>query len=175
MTEQPSNQTIYAGLLSWPGKSADAAGIEAPAVLHMLDVAAVAEVLAVRLPVSLRPLFVLFAALHDPGKINAAFRAMLRDGVPQDNGRHWEVRETLLAHHDNLLAARLGSSVHVRAQVYDACAEHLGQPPPCAGGKCGRGHDRPGLAGGYAGESGHAGDKCAAAPVRAAVQTADRR
>lgn len=129
MIERPLDQTVHEFLLLWPGKSADEAGNETPAVLHMLDVGAVAEVLVARLPAPLRPLFVLFAALHDLGKINAAFRTMLRDGVPQAAGRHWEVTEALLVHHDDLLAACIGGTPHVRAQLYAACAGHHGQPP----------------------------------------------
>lgn len=116
-------------IFRWPGKSADISGIETPAVLHMLDVAAVAERLVMPLPASWRPLFVLFAALHDLGKINAAFRDMLRQDVPQVSGRHWEVTEALLIHHDDLLAGAIGGTPRVRAQLYAACAGHHGRPP----------------------------------------------
>jgi len=116
----------------WPGKSAPAeGGIEHPAVYHMLDVAAVAERLASRMPCSiwLREALILLVALHDLGKINAAFRAMLRDGVAQSAGRHWEVSEALLRLHDGLLAPMLGADRDARHELYAATAGHHGQPP----------------------------------------------
>lgn len=94
----------------------------------MLDVAAVAEVLAPPLPSPLRAAFVLFAALHDLGKINAAFRAMLETGQPQAAGAHWEVTEALLDHFDETLAARLGADDFARFELYAACAGHHGRP-----------------------------------------------
>lgn len=116
----------------WPGKSAQpGGGVEHPAVHHMLDVAAVAEVLAraLRCPVPLRDALVLLVALHDLGKVNAAFRAMLRDGTTQVAGRHWEVTEALLRLHDGLLAPVLGGSEDMRQALYAAAAGHHGQPP----------------------------------------------
>lgn len=112
----------------WPGKSADEAGIEHPAVLHMLDVAAVAEVLAPDLPQPMRQAFILFAALHDLGKIGIAFRDMLRQRRPQDAGAHWEVTEAFLRLHDARLAG-LGAEPFARQEIYAACAGHHGRPP----------------------------------------------
>lgn len=112
----------------WPGKSADDQGIRHSAVLHMLDVAAVAEVLAPPLPASLRAAFILFAALHDLGKINAAFRSMLETGQPQGAGSHWEVTEALLDHFDGKLAERLGGHDYTRFELYAACSGHHGRP-----------------------------------------------
>lgn len=116
----------------WPGKSAPEGGIEHPAVLHMLDVAAVAEALIAPLPCPepLRQALVLLSALHDLGKIAESFRAMLRDGYTQSH-RHWEITEALLWHHDAQLAARLGSEDRRRKQLYAAAAGHHGRPP-CA-------------------------------------------
>lgn len=113
----------------WPGKSMDARGIEHPAVHHMLDVAAVAERLAPPFPQPLRQALVLLAALHDLGKIGDAFRSMLRQGRPQDAGRHWEVSEALLRHHDALLAEALGGDEWARAELFAATAGHHGRPP----------------------------------------------
>lgn len=115
----------------WPGKSADPAGICHPAVYHMLDVAAVAERLLPPLPCPrLHQALVLLTALHDLGKINAAFRAMLRDGTPQTAGRHWEVTEALLRHHDApILAPALESRDTRRHALYAATAGHHGRPP----------------------------------------------
>lgn len=112
----------------WPGKSADDRGVRHSAVLHMLDVAAVADALAPPLPDPLRSAFVLFAALHDLGKINAAFRAMLEIGQPQAAGAHWEVTEALLDHFDELFASRLRADDFARFELYAACAGHHGRP-----------------------------------------------
>ena len=116
----------------WPGKSAAGPeGVEHPAVYHMLDVAAVAERLtepALFNP-RLRAAVVLFSALHDLGKIGEPFRAMLREGVVQFHGRHWEVTEVLLRRHDDLLAPRLGGRKSRRWALYAACAGHHGGPP----------------------------------------------
>lgn len=62
----------------WPGKSVDANGLEHPAILHMLDVAAVAETLLIPLscPAPLKSALILLTALHDQGKINAGFPCM---------------------------------------------------------------------------------------------------
>ena len=119
------------GLITrWPGKSPDAEGISHAAVLHMLDVAAVAEILAPPLlPHPLRQAFLLLAALHDLGKVNLAFRAMLQTGTPQTAGRHWEVTEALLRAHDARLAGVLGASWQVRHELYAASAGHHGRPP----------------------------------------------
>lgn len=66
----------------WPGKSAlDAL----PAPYHMLDVAAVAEVLLADHP--RRGAFSLLIARHDLGKIGNRFRAMLLEGTLQGH-RH---------------------------------------------------------------------------------------
>jgi len=66
--------TIPGFLTNWPGKSAPAPGeLEHPAACHMLDVAAVAEVVLGRvtpeLPSGRRALFCLLVALHGIGKI----------------------------------------------------------------------------------------------------------
>lgn len=116
-------------LQNWPGKSADPQGIEHPAVLHMLDVAAVAEVLCPIPQSGVREAFLLLAALHDLGKISTSFRSMLRNGQPQASGAHWEVTEALLLLHDDLLAARLGADDWVRREFYAASAGHHGRPP----------------------------------------------
>ena len=112
----------------WPGKSADETGIEHPAVLHMLDVATVAEVLAPDLLNPMRQAFILFAALHDLGKIGDAFRDMLRQHRTQDAGAHWEVTEAHLRFHDDRLAG-LGADLFARQEIYAACAGHHGRPP----------------------------------------------
>lgn len=119
----------------WPGKSpAEPGGIAHPAAWHMLDVGAVAERLIAPfgLPEGLRDALVLLAALHDLGKIGAGFRRMLAEGVAQPFGRHWEMTEVLLVHHDALLAPALGASHHVRNPLYAAAAGHHGRPPGLA-------------------------------------------
>jgi CRISPR-associated endonuclease/helicase Cas3 len=124
--------TIPEAIARWPGKSpADPGGTEHPAVYHMLDVAAVAERLAAPLPfeAALKDALILLAALHDLGKVNEAFRSMLRSGQIQTAGRHWEVTEALLLHHDAMLAATLGSRDTRRRLLYAATAGHHGRPP----------------------------------------------
>jgi len=117
--------------LSWPGKSAVAEGLpEHPAVYHMLDVAAVAEVLITPFKFS-KPLsdaLVLLTALHDLGKVSETFVGMLRGGRVQP-WRHWQVTEALLIKHDAALGARLGSRWQRRNLIYSAAAGHHGKPP----------------------------------------------
>lgn len=72
-------------LLDWPGKSApDGSTVRHSAVLHMLDVAAVAERLIApfQFEPALRGALVLLVALHDLGKISDSFRAMIESGQP---------------------------------------------------------------------------------------------
>ncbi|MCC5993021.1 MAG: CRISPR-associated helicase Cas3' [Rhodobacteraceae bacterium] len=119
-------------IANWPGKSAAPPdGIEHPAVYHMLDVAAVAERLLPPCPAPLRDALIWLTALHDLGKIGAAFRAMLRNGQPQHAGAHWQVTEALLWLHDEaLLAPSLGLSKRARWKLYGAVAGHHGRPSP---------------------------------------------
>ncbi|MFN4130313.1 MAG: CRISPR-associated helicase Cas3', partial [Paracoccaceae bacterium] len=119
-------------LLAWPGKSPPETGsVEHPAIYHMLDVAAVAEYLIAPFGFDMqrRDALVLLIALHDLGKINEAFRRMLRGEAAGGGYRHWEVSEVLLRHQDDLLAAHLGSEPHRRAALYAAVAGHHGRPP----------------------------------------------
>lgn len=120
---------IEATVARWPGKSAPKDGIEHPAVLHMLDVAAVAERLIALLPAAepLKAALTLLCALHDLGKVSNGFRTMLRGGPPQVC-RHWEVTEALLWQHDTILAAALGSRESRRQMLYAATAGHHGRP-----------------------------------------------
>lgn len=116
----------------WPGKSPPSTGLPYhPAAYHMLDVAAVAEVLVKQfgMLVHHRDALVLLAALHDLGKIGARFRAAILQGAPQLNGLHWEVTEVLLRHHDARLAPALCLTARHREQLYSATAGHHGRPP----------------------------------------------
>lgn len=128
---------VVSYVTDWPGKSPDAAGVAHPAAYHMLDVAAVAERLIAPFGFAdpLRQALVLLAALHDIGKVNAAFRAMIRDGTRQQNGRHWEVSEVYLNRFNPLPIPRSSRS----AQLYAAAAGHHGRPP---GRDLGRDTDR---------------------------------
>lgn len=118
-------------IAAWPGKSrSDDTGIEHPAAYHMLDVAAVAEVLVAPfgLTPELQDAVILLVALHDLGKINDDFRQMLR-GAARQGWRHWEATELLLDRHDALLEARLGGRPRLRQMLYAASAGHHGRPP----------------------------------------------
>lgn len=118
---------------SWPGKSAGPDGVLHPAVYHMLDVAAVAEVL-IRpwaLPAELRDALILLTALHDLGKISGSFREMLANGTRQMR-RHWEMTEVLLHRHDELIKQLLGGNPRWRRRLYASVAGHHGRPPTLA-------------------------------------------
>lgn len=121
--------SIAAIVQRWPGKSAPPGGAEHPAVLHMLDVAAVAEALLAPLPFEdgLKQALALLSALHDLGKIAESFRSALRDGSIQ-TFRHWEITEAHLWHHDGLLAEVLGGRPTRRDHLYAAAAGHHGRP-----------------------------------------------
>lgn len=119
-------------LTNWPGKSApEPGGCEHPAVYHMLDVAAAAEglIAGAGFEPGLRDALVLLTALHDLGKIGRRFRAMLREGRPQGNQRHWQVTEALLQHHRDLLETRLGGAPEVLDCLFAAVSGHHGRPP----------------------------------------------
>lgn len=123
---------MKSALLSWPGKSAALPdGVEHPAVYHMLDVAAVAErLLATKdMAVPMKQAMILLAALHDLGKINADFRAMLRGGQRQ-GATHWEVSALLLEANIALLSDHLGvQDDWVLLPLIAATAGHHGRPP----------------------------------------------
>lgn len=116
---------------NWPGKSPmDEGGFEHPALCHMLDVAAVAELLIApfAFEAPLRDALVLLVALHDLGKISESFRRMLREGAPQAY-RHWELTEVLLYEFDDDLGRVLGGAIWHRQLLYAAAAGHHGRPP----------------------------------------------
>lgn len=115
---------------SWPGKSAPDGGHEHPAVFHMLDVAAVADILLVHqdFPEPLRQSLIFLVALHDLGKIGEMFRTMIRSGEAQVLP-HWQVTEFYLNKLDAQLASILGSNTRIRALLYAATAGHHGRPP----------------------------------------------
>ncbi|KUR78668.1 CRISPR-associated helicase Cas3 [Novosphingobium sp. FSW06-99] len=104
----------------------------------MLDVAAVAvELLAVpglgpghTLARDARDALVLLTALHDLGKINPRFRAMLLQGDSQGTKRHWEVSEAYLCASDiqRDLAAHLDCSRFALEPLASATAGHHGRP-----------------------------------------------
>lgn len=100
-----------------------------PAVLHMLDVGAVAERLIAPFGIEpgLRDALVLLVALHDLGKISDSFRAMIEHGVAQSY-RHWQLSEALFFAHDAALAAQLGGDPLQRVALYAAVAGHHGKP-----------------------------------------------
>lgn len=71
-------------LANWPAKSPQPSGnIAQSCAYHMIDVAAVAEVLLRNHPAApLREALVLLVALHDLGKVSDSFQRMLAEGVP---------------------------------------------------------------------------------------------
>lgn len=114
----------------WPGKSALENGIEHPAIYHMLDVAAVAEVLLdwTSLPLPRKQAFILLTGLHDLGKLNAGFRSMLR-GEGSQRFRHWELTEIYLEAHLDFLAKVLKPERPRRLRpLISATAGHHGRP-----------------------------------------------
>lgn len=114
----------------WPGKSAPVCGIEHPALYHMLDVAAVAEVLLGRTTLSdfKKQAFVLLTALHDLGKLNKGFRSMLR-GEGTQQYRHWELTEVYLEAHMEILVDVLKPDRPRRLRpLISATAGHHGRP-----------------------------------------------
>ncbi len=118
-------------LFDWPGKSAPSPGEPAHrAVFHMLDVAAVAEWLlrAEGFSPGLKQALTLLVALHDLGKINADFRAML-EGNRRQGARHWEVSEILLFEARGLLHQCLApKAVTALFPLLEAVAGHHGRP-----------------------------------------------
>ena len=114
----------------WPGKSANDAGLEHPAIYHMLDVAAVAEVLLeqTRYSVPEKEALTLMVALHDLGKLNPGFRAMLR-GEGAQNYRHWELTEVFLEANRDFLVLALHPQRPGRLDpLIGATAGHHGRP-----------------------------------------------
>ena len=132
----------------WPGKSPKhEGGVQHPAIYHMLDVAAVAERLMQPFDFTTphRHALTWLTALHDLGKVGAEFRAMILTGAIQGSGRHWEVTEALLRHHDTArLAPALGLNDRSRWALYAATAGHHGRPPRADLGHVTRMRDRAG-------------------------------
>ena len=118
---------------SWPGKSPQNPGDQPhPALYHMIDVAAVAEIFlqSSDQPSARRQALILLTALHDLGKIGSAFRDCVLRDLPQINGSHWKVAEALLRHHDAELRTVLGIERQSRRfSLYAASAGHHGRPP----------------------------------------------
>lgn len=129
------SRALPAYLTDWPGKSAAEGGWEHPAACHMLDVAAVAEVLLgvadPGLPAGRRDLFCLLVALHDLGKIGPEFRAMLRGGGRAQRWRHWQVTEAWLRQKEmeSLICGRIGGDGLALRPLVAAIAGHHGGPP----------------------------------------------
>lgn len=125
-------------MFGWPGKGSTDGQARHPAVLHMLDVGAVAERLIAPFDIEprLRDALVLLVALHDLGKISDTFRAMIEHGVTQSY-RHWQLSEALFFAHDAVLAAQLGGDPLQREALYAAVAGHHGQPSDLVLGELG--------------------------------------
>lgn len=118
----------------WPGKS-DASGARHPALWHMLDVAAVAELILPRgrlggLSTGVQQALLFLIALHDCGKMSCAFRDQIEKGKSPDAAhRHWRLSRVILRHHDEKLGALIGGTEEARYILYDAVSGHHGQPP----------------------------------------------
>jgi len=97
----------------WPGKRDDQ-DRRHPAVWHMLDVAASAELLVAsgplrRLPHGLQRAIVFLIALHDCGKISQAFRDQIETRrSPPEHCRRRQLSEQMLLKCDDVLARVLG-------------------------------------------------------------------
>lgn len=90
--------TELALLLDWPGKGpSNGNNIQHPAAYHMLDAAAVGEVLLrpFQLPQPLYEALTFLVALHHLGKISPSFKNMFLHNIPQTH-KHWEPTEVLL-------------------------------------------------------------------------------
>ena len=124
----------------WPGKS-DASGATHLAAWHMLDVAAVAELLVERSAlgrhsVETRRALLLPILLHDIGKMSTPFRRQIEEGYrPPDHLRHWRISAGMLEGLDLRLRDILGGTRGVRRLLGHTVAGHHGRPPPGASGK----------------------------------------
>jgi CRISPR-associated endonuclease/helicase Cas3 len=125
-------------LLAWPGKSRASLDLpEHPAVFHMLDVAAVAEKLIepFAFPHPVEQALIFLTALHDLGKVNADFRAMIR-GAKRQGLSHWEVSDLLLTEAQDLLLPYLNiQSITELAPLISATSGHHGRPPQGLAGR----------------------------------------
>ena len=125
-------------VFDWPGKS-DKEGNERPAVLHMLDVAACAELLIkghtafAKLSAEQRQALVILVGLHDIGKISESFRALVQKNE-RGNPLHWQLSHFLLCGSLDKVLSELGGDFAMREELYAAVAGHHGQPPSPAGG-----------------------------------------
>ncbi|MCY4003819.1 MAG: CRISPR-associated helicase Cas3' [Rhodospirillales bacterium] len=118
----------------WPGKGEVGASVSHPAIWHMLDVAACAELLIAdhsafaALTEAQKRAFVVLAALHDVGKISETFRALLQEGRA-GRYRHWKLSDVLLTQIlDSDLSEAFGGETHARAELYAAVSGHHGGP-----------------------------------------------
>jgi CRISPR-associated endonuclease/helicase Cas3 len=113
----------------WPGKSQPS---EHSALLHMLDVGAVARILLTRHllvdPATDQALACL-AALLDLVNISASFQPMLRDGARQ-NFYHWEHSARLLLKLDDVFESHLSGEKEARRTLIEAMSGHHGGPRP---------------------------------------------
>lgn len=121
-------------IAAWSGKRDDH-DRRHPAAWHMLDVAAVAELLLASGPLRHLPLgwqraIVLLIALHDCGKISQAFRDQIETRrPPPEYCRHWQLSQRLLLLMDEVMAGLIGGNDVAREVLYAASAGHHGRPP----------------------------------------------
>ena len=124
---------FWGELGEWPGKLDDQ-DRRHPAVWHMLDVAAAAELIVASGPLSRLPQgwqrgIVFLIALHDCGKISHAFRAQIETRrPPPEHCRHWQLSLQMLLRLDEVLAGFLGGEEVPREVLYAAVAGHHGRP-----------------------------------------------
>jgi CRISPR-associated endonuclease/helicase Cas3 len=100
----------------------------------MLDVAACAEGLLAAhspdLPAERRSALCLLTALHDLGKFNPGFRAMLTTNASQGKWKHWQVSEAYLRHKpiETILLGHLDCTKFALRALTAAVAGHHGRP-----------------------------------------------
>ncbi len=119
----------------WPGKSARQEPADThPALWHMLDVAACAELLMKRhvhmstWDANMLSALLILIALHDIGKISESFRRRIC-GDANVVIHHADLGYYMLRKMDGSIGERLGGSKYGRKELYASVAGHHGSPP----------------------------------------------
>ena len=113
---------VLGALGDWPGKRDDQ-DRRHPAVWHMLDVAATAEILVAsgplrRFPQGWQRAIVFLIALHDCGKISQAFRNQIETRrPPPEDCRHWQLSLHMRLRLDEVLGGVVARKCHAKAKA----------------------------------------------------------